>query len=310
MMMGKQHQTPLRLLLVTYEFTYSSFSGNGILARSLVKSLLGHGCQVTVWCCRPPLINGQRNNDQEDNDDGTNGDSVFKAAKQEGRLKIFAVTITDHRQWNRVDDASAWNEFTWKNLSQSSRDTLTRDILPFIDAVSVIDWTGFHAWDSVPVTETLPAAPLQPTPLVHLNFRVFSSGVTDDQKREWYNAMERRVLRNASAVIVLSQNDKDSLNDISPPKECVHRSDEIAIVPPPLRGDVEELAKQWLQASTEEQKQQIRSQLPYQLMKALSQRRGIDSTSRCFITCVVRLSPEKNTMGFSLSGSGARALGC
>jgi hypothetical protein len=49
----KKSKKPLHVLLVTYEFTFSPFSGNGILARSLVKSLLEHGCRVTVWCCRP-----------------------------------------------------------------------------------------------------------------------------------------------------------------------------------------------------------------------------------------------------------------
>ena len=41
------------LLVVSYEFTYSPFSGNGVLARSLVNGLLGCGCRVLVVCARP-----------------------------------------------------------------------------------------------------------------------------------------------------------------------------------------------------------------------------------------------------------------
>ena len=39
----------------THRFTYSPFSGNGILARSMVKALLRLGCRVTVWCCKPAV---------------------------------------------------------------------------------------------------------------------------------------------------------------------------------------------------------------------------------------------------------------
>ena len=50
----------LRVLVLTYEFTYAPFSGNGVLARSLVKGLLGQGATVLVLCCRPtPTPPGQ-----------------------------------------------------------------------------------------------------------------------------------------------------------------------------------------------------------------------------------------------------------
>ena len=35
-----------RVLVLSYEFTYSPFSGNGVLCRSLVKGLLAQGCKV------------------------------------------------------------------------------------------------------------------------------------------------------------------------------------------------------------------------------------------------------------------------
>ena len=42
----------LRVLLLSYEFTHAPFSGNGVLARSLVKGLLGNECDVLAVCCR------------------------------------------------------------------------------------------------------------------------------------------------------------------------------------------------------------------------------------------------------------------
>ena len=44
------------MLVLSYEFTYSPFSGNGVLCRSLVKGLLAQGCKVLVICCRPHAL--------------------------------------------------------------------------------------------------------------------------------------------------------------------------------------------------------------------------------------------------------------
>ena len=43
----------MKVLLITYEFTHAPFSGNGMLSRSLAKSLLSLGASLRVICCRP-----------------------------------------------------------------------------------------------------------------------------------------------------------------------------------------------------------------------------------------------------------------
>ena len=42
-----------RVLIFAYEFTCAPFSGNGVLARSLVKGLLKCGAHVIVLCAKP-----------------------------------------------------------------------------------------------------------------------------------------------------------------------------------------------------------------------------------------------------------------
>ena len=46
-------KTAFRVLFLTYEFTWSPFSGNGMLSRSIAKALLRGGCEVRVVCARP-----------------------------------------------------------------------------------------------------------------------------------------------------------------------------------------------------------------------------------------------------------------
>ena len=43
----------LHVLLLSYEFTFAPFSGNGMLARALVRSMLNLGHSVTVICAKP-----------------------------------------------------------------------------------------------------------------------------------------------------------------------------------------------------------------------------------------------------------------
>ena len=334
------------LLLITYEFTYGTFSGNGILARSLVKSLLRQGCHVTVWCCKPPPPN---NIDVDSNDNNNEKDQPLTVPEldqdQMDRLRVISTTLASRRQWHRLDDASAWKSFVWDSLreeeeasdgdggacghpnSQNQQSVLWKAARR-AKAVLVIDWTGHHAWKSIPpmtggnnndtTTATVP-------PLVYLNFRVFSSGVRDAPKRRWYDERERHAVLEASLVVALSQKDKASLKAMADTTHTTREStiitttttppslhDKIQVLVPPLRGDIEALALQ--HKESDNPTTLFLNHMPAAALNAITNSNNSNTSSsssssssnnktdnhprKCFITCVVRLSPEKNVRRF------------
>lgn len=271
--MNDERRPPLKILLVTYEFTFSPFSGNGILARSLVKSLLDQECQVTLWCCRPA--------NASDYSDHHHLEPPEISAKQAERLEIISTAVPEHLGWRRLDKGSAWEHFAWGSLENSDDEVRLLNAASTADAACVIDWTGSMAWQSL-------ACHLQSSaPVLYLNFRVFWSGATSDDasEREWYMEKEQDALDAASLVVALSEKDKQSLC------ELMRNGDEeevpIKVLLPPLRGDMEELALL--------DYDDLQQYLPPSVSQALA---GRPDSCRCLVTCVARLSPEKHVENF------------
>lgn len=256
---------PVSVCLITYEFTYSPFSGNGILARSLVKSLLSLDCHVHVWCCRPA---------KQGDDHPILATEVTE--EQLDRLHLYPTTLSPGAGWRRLDAESGWTEFVLHNLDPCVR-------RPWLNAVaeagivSIIDWTGASAYRSLDIDRN--------KTVVYLNFRVYSSGLTNGKAtlREWYDEQEKAALSLADVVVALSEKDRASLSALveeqgSPP--------EVVILLPPLRGDMEELAMTPTDKLEERLPANVRDRL-----KSMSK-------ARCLVTCVVRLSPEKDVIRF------------
>lgn len=243
---------PLRIVLVTYEFTFSPFSGNGILSCSLVKSLLQQGCHVTVWCCRP---------------ESSTEDLLLEVSKAHLQDTIV-TTIPKQLGWRRLDRGSAWEHFSWDSLNESDQGRLQHAVST-ADVICPIDWTGSLAWQSTGDSKK---------PVLYLNFRVFGSGMASE--REWYNEMEKRALDRASFVVALSENDKQSLCELTTDKKKPVR-----VLLPPLRGDVKELACL--------EHDDLQAHLKSVVATTLTDRRR-----RYLVTCIARLSPEKNVENF------------
>jgi glycosyltransferase involved in cell wall biosynthesis len=248
-----------RIILATYEFTYSPFSGNGILARSIVKALLQLGCHVTVWCCQPY--------ESQQHDNHLEVPEICEESRD--RLALVPLQLEAKHGWRKLDDESAWEYFVWENLCTPAQQLL-RKSLSDADAVCAIDWTGANAVRSL----------LHSKPVVYLNFRVYSSGVADASKHQWYDDMENKALQGASSVVVLSRRDQVSLESIS----CKAPVQESHILLPPLRGDMERLA---LKDSIE-----LQQFLPQEFADMLCVK------PRFLVTCVARLSHEKKVMRF------------
>ena len=246
---------------MTYEFTYSPFSGNGILARSIAKALLKLGCQITVLCCRPC------DELQSHNSHLTAEELSQEAANS---LTVIPLQLAKSDGWFKLDDNSAWKRFVFDHIDTEGQRSLESS-LRAADAVVAVDWTGAYAYKSFPVKDK---------PLVYMNFRVYSSGVLDEERRRWFDDMERLAVENASIIVALSQLDKKNLGTIS--DSAVGKTE---LLLPPLRGDMQELALQ---------QEELDSFLPTEVAASA----GTLGRRRFLVTCVARISPEKNVFRF------------
>lgn len=280
---------PAHLFLITYEFCFSTFSGNGILARSLVLSLLQRGVFVTVWCAKPPS-----NNEGSDSNNGKDHPIEVPEVSQEqkDRLQVLHTTISSRSLWHRLDEESAWSDFTWESLSPYFV-TVALEAMKKASAIIVIDWTGHHAWKTTPFCDTTTTT-VERKKLVYMNFRVFSSGVKNEAKRKWYDEKERQCVNQADLVVALSGKDKASLFDMQ--VENANQKPAIQVLVPPLRKDIENLAIQ--HANSDLPTSLFLDHMPQEARKALPYINGSRVPRKFFVACVVRMSPEKNTLRF------------
>jgi RimJ/RimL family protein N-acetyltransferase len=279
----------LRVLVLTYEFTYAPFSGNGVLARSLVKGLLGQGATVLVLCCRPtPTPPGQPGTYSPDWPIALPEVSAAQAAA----LSVRAITLPVTAGWQKLDRASAHELFA--TGAADCTEEVAADFGP--EAVLAIDWTGGAAWRAMHAT--WPALAAAPPRMLYVNFRVYSSGLrAGDAAAAWYDEREREALGAASSVFALSTKDQASLvclsgtfsagEGVASPQRAP-----VAVLLPCLRGDMQSLAD--LPAATHA------SSMPTAAAAALAAvtAAGRDGARR-FLTCAVRLSGEKNPLLFA-----------
>lgn len=213
----------MNLLLITHEFTYHSFSGNGILARSIVKSLLqcnNDNIHITVWCCRPPSTTITTNPDTtHDETESNNNDTSHNNThlhvpeitnEQYNRLYIISNELQSINGWYRLDRQCAYESFVYDQLNSSQQQKQLCHILQNIDTIGIIDWTGWYAYQSIPNHLRNNST----TKILYFNFRVYSSGIIDQTEHEWYDNMEYQPLNNANIIIALSNHDQKSLYNI------------------------------------------------------------------------------------------------
>lgn len=112
--------------------------------------------------------------------------------------------------WRRVDDQSCWRDFMVSNLVSSDVDRLQAAISD-AGTICVIDWSGAVAYRSIlehqkqqqSYEDDNDDAAITSKFHLYLNFRVFSFGVADPRRRDWYNEMEQKAMKNANMKIVL-----------------------------------------------------------------------------------------------------------
>lgn len=264
-----------RLLFVTLEFTFSPFSGNGLYARSLVKSILRTGkCSVRVICGKPhPSI--------EDLSDDNPINVPEITTQQQAALELLPVDLPAG-SWNKLDRLSPWGEFSRGASAYAGK---VAEWEP--DVAVVVDWHGGAAWKQIRANWLeLPLFRTQPPKVCYFNFRVYSSGIAHgdfaDEMVEWYEERERNALALSSDVICLSRGDCESLTRLLPPLQA---GTDVRLLHPALREDMRLLAAQPTQSL-------LRSLHP-EARRVVS-----EGSSRIFVTCCVRLSEEKNPILF------------
>ena len=191
--------TDHRVVVFSYEFTHSPFSGNGVLARSLVKGLLACGSRVVVVCCKPATEHASR-----DHHIGTPEVPPPHAAA----LSLEAVELPSECGWRRLDSHAAWREYAAGAAALAPR--VLAELRP--TAALVIDWTGSCAWRAfrdAAWPAGLATTPLTPAPApnaLYVNFRVYSSGLAggaEDSACAFHDAQERSALEAATHALAL-----------------------------------------------------------------------------------------------------------
>ena len=260
----------MRALVVALELVDPIFSGNGVYGRTVVRSLLRSmpELEVLVACGVP---------------DGT-CDVSFSLESTLGahadaawatRLRVVAAVPLP--TWRRLDRACAWRAF-----ARGVRAARERIAALSPDLVIAIDWHGAAA-----------AAALAPRPPVaYFNFRVYSANsgadivakdaaaAGDDQDEDegeedgaFYARREREALALASSALALCENDAAMLRRLAP----AGVAPPLEVLNPPLREDMRRIAAVGADAPAAA---------------------GGERERRAFVTCVSRLSREKNVSVF------------
>ena len=158
----------------------------------------------------------------------------------------------------------------------------------------------------------------------YYNFRVYSSSSWGDDENDdgngdqtFYKEKEQLSCRLADGIICLSEHDTCALRNLNPTTQETEEEEEeakkmqdISILPPPLRGDVCNLARMSREGYSMLSSPIFDKYLPMEVRNALHfvekqqrQRGTLLSNShqqqqqqqrRIFITCISRLSPEKS----------------
>ena len=254
------------VVVVTYEFTFAPFSGNGMLARALVRALLELGCNIAVVCARPHSKDLSHLNHIEQSE-------LDHASIQQ--LSLLPVHLPENSTWRRLDQQSAWETFAQgaANLTMDAFSTQP-------DAVLAVDWTGAAAWRKM--RQVVSSSRLGSHKFCYLNFRVYSAGLPASDG-QWYDEKESEAVADADVIISLSRVDEISLR-----KLAKGRAVDIHLLLPPLRHAIHKLA--------ERDAADFLDYFPYK--PAVSEMKKSGQPSRKYLCCVVRLSREKETHRF------------
>eukprot|EP00271_Cylindrocystis_brebissonii_P014242 TRINITY_DN35538_c0_g1_i1.p1 TRINITY_DN35538_c0_g1~~TRINITY_DN35538_c0_g1_i1.p1 ORF type:complete len:519 (-),score=109.41 TRINITY_DN35538_c0_g1_i1:467-2023(-) len=278
---------PLRLLFVSLEYKAGTFSGNGVYAQSMVRSLARLGHEMFVVSAAPPA---------------DWGGGAHSWASQDVEAALWQVEVG---VWGRLDWQCAWEAF-----GAGLPDAAVSAIVRFRP-----HWCLAVDWSALPVYEKLLASPLwggaqaQPPPLAYLNYRVYSlshygsSAEAAREETQFYRRQEAHAVALASAVAALSTRDASFLCEPEELGQGKRKGVTGRALLPPLREDIRQLA---IQAAPEWAEPPLGEEQECQGGGSSSPLTGLSpsallaswASGRSFLACCVRLSPEKNAALF------------
>lgn len=260
----------VNVLLVGLEFVQPLFSGNGIMAQSVVRGLLHLNYNVTVLCAHPSSNHSSLENNSSKGKIIENN-HISDRMDDDKRLSVVTVPVP-MSTWKKLDRYSCYEHLAKGSVSQMTSNLKS---IPKYDYVFAIDWS------SLPTTNVLKDSGIIPTSsiLIYLVFRVFSSSkelCSSDDDYKFYVDRELDGIQQADLTFVLSHVDQNSLQVIQRERLLADHGllieKHLHVHVPPLRNDF------YLKC----QQMQVPS---YQHRK--------------YILCNVRLSPEKNALIFA-----------
>lgn len=191
------------VLMISLEFSDPIFSGNGVYARAIARSLVATNFQLLILSGVPTLPT----------------DSP-RCTMFEG-VPIHAVPCD---VWKRLDRYSSWEQFGRDSIQHS---TVVEAFNP--DVVIGVDWTSVAVFHTLKQAGSLSSS----VPFVYMNFRIAmnSTGITDDD-REFYRIKETEAMNSAAVRVALCQMDAELLLDIFP------NASPLRVLSPPLREDL------------------------------------------------------------------------
>ena len=253
------------MLFVSLEFRAAAFSGNGVYAQSQARALAKAGHKVQVVSGVPKSTERKQSRRTQYPDDPPN-------------LVVIEIVLSEDEKWGRLDVECGWREFA-ERAGPGLEEDLVRGIADFSpDVILGVDWSSLPAArslsrrvrslkreDTADAELDVNECPLI-APFVYSNFRVFTRG----NAPEAHATLEADAVAAARGVLALSCEDADFIAErLSPPGVAVAPR----VVLPPLREDVRSLAlAESPNAST--------------------------ASARTYLTCCVRLSPEKEPERF------------
>ena len=205
---------PARLLLVTLEHRFSTFSGNGVYSTSQARALRAAGHSVLVVCAAPGA------NLPKDVVDG-----------QEVVIRV------PEENWGSLQVDGPWQEFA-DGFERDATHAILDAVRRFApDAVLAVDWHGYEAAQRLSVfmhsgDDPTRAHTASSVPIIALNYRVFSRESTTPRR---VRELEARAAREAAVTVALSSPDEKELRLLG--------AVETTVVAPALRADVRAAAE-------------------------------------------------------------------
>ena len=199
-------------------------------------------------------------------------DTPDSASTPDHLVSVVALPVPSSK-WGCLDVHSPWREFA--DAAGSSPDLVSAVRAFDPNVVLGVDWSSLPAWNALraalePPTDRT-SVPFLPPPFVYANFRVFSR--TDPA----HESLESDAVAAAAAVVALCDEDADHLaRRLAPPRVALAPR----VILPPLRDDIRTLA-----LATDPTPQDAAPN-------------DASTATRRYLTCVSRLSPEKEPERF------------